>query len=196
MEMCKEDLLCLLLRDGAMNRTCARGSMNQLLDALAYLQNKGIAHRDVKLENLLVAASEQRPPNLKLCDFGLARQCGRLLGCATYIGSADYLAPEVRIRDVGREDGFACDIWSCGVVAYVLLIVESPYAEEEDLSSRTQGCLVPDVRLHAGGHPTPASFIQACMSVLPSERKEPVELAQMLWQAAESPIDAGHHKAS
>ena len=106
LEMCTEDLLYRLQRDGAMDRPHGRAYMVQLLRALAYLQKQEVAHRDVKLENLLVTASPLIHVDLKLCDFGLARRCSRLMGCATFIGSADYLAPEVRRCTEGRTYGF------------------------------------------------------------------------------------------
>ena len=121
------------------------------------------------------------PDVLKLCDFGLARKCSRLVGCATFIGSADYLAPEVRLCAEGRTYGFTCDIWSCGVVAYALLTAESPYADDADAWTRSQGCFEPDERVFQG-EPTPASFIRSCMIVLPQERKDPVALSDMLWR--------------
>ena len=182
MEKCQEDLFRRLYRDGAMNRVNARAYMFQLLEALAYLQLQEIAHRDVKLENLLVAASSVGSPDLKLCDFGLARRCQRSLGCATFIGSADYLAPEVRKSPEYRNYGFICDSWSCGVVAYALLTALSPYKDDENTLARSQGLFEHDERVVVGGEPTPASFIQSCMSVVPDERKDPVALADMLWR--------------
>ena len=182
MEKCQEDLFRRLYRDGAMNRVNARAYMFQLLEALAYLQLQEIAHRDVKLENLLVAASSVGSPDLKLCDFGLARRCQRSLGCATFIGSADYLAPEVRKSAENRNYGFICDSWSCGVVAYALLTALSPYYnDDENTLTRSQGLSEHDERVVAGGEPTPASFIRSCMSVVPDERKDPAALADMVW---------------
>lgn len=181
-EMCTEDLLHRLQRDGPMGRVTGRAYMVELLGALEYLQRHRIAHRDVKLENLLVVASPLMPDVLKLCDFGLARKCSRLVGCATFIGSADYMAPEVRPCAEGRTYGFACDIWSCGVVAYALLTAESPYADDADTWARSHGSLMPDARVVEGDDPTPDSFIRSCMVVAPHRRKPPRALADMLWQ--------------
>ena len=119
-EMCSEDLLHRLLDRGPMDEKTGRKHMAQLLTALSYVHSQQIAHRDVKPENLLVWTSSVEPEVLKLCDFGLAHTCSRLEGCTTFIGSADYLAPEVWHYAAGRTYGFACDIWSCGVVAYAL----------------------------------------------------------------------------
>ena len=123
---------------------------------------------------------------LKLCDFGLARKCSQLVGCATFIGSADYLAPEVRPYARDRTYGFACDIWSCGVVAYTLLTAETPYADDADIWARSFGFLVPDARVVEGGDPTPDLFIRNCMVMGPHGRKPPHELAHMLWNEAKT----------
>ena len=182
MEMCTEDLLHRLQRDGPMGRVTGRCYMVQLLEALAYLQQHRIAHRDVKLENLLAAVSPIMPDVLKLCDFGFARKCSRLVGCTTFIGSADYLAPEVRPCSEGRTYGFACDIWSCGVVAYALLTALPPYEDDTNTWTRSQGCFMPDWRLVEGSDPTPESFIRSCMVVDSHQRKPPRALTDLLWQ--------------
>ena len=182
LEMCSEDLLNRLLNSGPMDRMAGRAYMAQLLEALSYVHSKQIAHRDVKLENILILTSSVRPEVLKLCDFGLAHRCSRLEGCMTFIGSADYLAPEVRPYAEGRTYGFACDSWSCGVVAYALLTAEPPYADDTDPWVRSHGLLVPNARLFEGADPTPHSFIRACMVMGPQGRALPWSLMHLLWQ--------------
>ena len=121
--------------------------MTELLKALAYLHDQQIAHRDVKLENILVIVSQLKPDVLKVSDFGLARICSRVAGCETLVGSKDYLAPEVR----EKKYGYACDLWSLGVVAYAMLTALSPYADDADNRARLRGSIEPDDRVGAGG---------------------------------------------
>ena len=180
MELCAEDLLQLLLRDGPLGRAASRTCVSELLCALAYLQTHRVAHRDVKLENLLLAASPCQPGALKLGDFGIARHCDSLCGCTTHIGSADYMAPEVQVHE-GREYGFVCDIWSCGVVAYACLTALPPYEEINYDSARRAGIVMPDERVDAGGWPHPCKFIRRCLVVSPAERPCPTDLAESLW---------------
>ena len=181
-EMCSEDLLRRLLDCGPMDRPTGRVYMQQLLEALRYVHTRGIAHRDVKPENLLLSTSTTESDVLKLCDFGLAHRCSRLDGCATFIGSADYVAPEVRLSAVGRTYGFACDSWSCGVVAYTMLTAEPPYEDENDIWARSHGCFVPHKVISSGVEPTPSSFIRACMVTSPEGREPPSSLLHLLWK--------------
>ncbi|KAF5802870.1 putative protein kinase CAMK-CAMKL-CHK1 family [Helianthus annuus] len=105
----------------------ARGYFQQLIDAVAHCHSKGVYHRDLKPENLLLDSRER----LKVSDFGLSAlpQEGVDL-LHTTCGTPNYIAPEV-LRKRGY-DGAAADIWSCGVILYVLLTGYLPF-EESDL---------------------------------------------------------------
>ena len=180
--MCSKDLLQQLLDRGPMDRLTGRVYMQQLLEALRYIHTQKIAHRDVKPENLLLSASSMEFDVLKLCDFGLAHKCSRFEGCTTFIGSADYVAPEVRLYAEGRTYGFACDSWSCGVVAYTLLTAEPPYADDTNTWVRSHGLVVPHELIFRGAEPTPYSFIRACMVMSPEGRELPSSLMGLLWK--------------
>jgi len=98
-----------------------------LLEALAYIHSKGIMHRDLKPENILLA-SKVNNTDIKISDFGLARISTdyprRLPRSTSICGSDFYLAPEViKQEEYGRE----IDIWSSGVVTYVVLSGSLPF---------------------------------------------------------------------
>lgn len=134
-------LNCSTNEVGGLNEAQARVWFRQLLDALLHLQRKGVCHRDIRLDNLVLEANGK---NLVLIDFGLALRVpyadssnyggvsdvsegiGRLLMISLgQSGNLMYVPPEVIANE--PFDGFAADIWSAGVVLFVLLIGLAPF---------------------------------------------------------------------
>ncbi|KAJ4970170.1 hypothetical protein NE237_003269 [Protea cynaroides] len=111
---------------GKLNEDVARMYFKQLISAVDYCHSRGVYHRDLKPENLLL----DEKGNLKVSDFGLSalaqskHQDGLL---HTTCGTPAYVAPEVINRQ--GYDGAKADIWSCGVVLYVLLAGFLPFQD-------------------------------------------------------------------
>jgi serine/threonine protein kinase len=84
------------------------------------------AHRDVKPENILLA-SKNDDTTVKLCDFGCAKTVTGQYSLKTMAGSPEYAAPEVYEHTINRGYGEQCDLWSAGVVVYVLLAGCPPF---------------------------------------------------------------------
>lgn len=109
---------------GRLKVDVARKYFQQLISAVDYCHSRGVCHRDLKPENLLLDENE----NLKVSDFGLSalteskRQDGLL---HTTCGTPAYVAPEVINRK--GYDGMKADIWSCGVILFVLLAGHLPF---------------------------------------------------------------------
>ncbi|OMP02329.1 hypothetical protein COLO4_11189 [Corchorus olitorius] len=124
MEYCKGGELFDKVAKGRLKEDVARKYFIQLINAVDFCHSRGIYHRDIKPENLLLDDNE----NLKVSDFGLSalaeskHQDGLL---HTTCGTPAYVAPEVINRK--GYDGAAADIWSCGVVLYVLLAGYLPF---------------------------------------------------------------------
>ena len=78
--------------------------------------------RDIKLENTLLDDSLPRP-NVKLCDFGYSKNEFVDSRPKSVSGTPDYIAPEVLLND--NYDGKTADIWSCGVMLYVMMTGEA-----------------------------------------------------------------------
>jgi len=98
----------------------------QLCEALLYLHERGIVHRDLKLENLLL--KKRNSLEIKLADFGLSKlYSGQAL--QTACGTPFYVAPDVLL---GTGYGPAVDMWSVGVLIYVLLSGRLPFAADSD----------------------------------------------------------------
>jgi len=94
----------------------------QILLAVSYLHSNNIAHRDLKPENFLFSADEINSP-LKLIDFGLSQLYSDTSNMKTRVGTPYYIAPEV----LRRSYDASCDMWSVGVILYILLCGYPPF---------------------------------------------------------------------
>ncbi|OIT30383.1 PREDICTED: CBL-interacting serine/threonine-protein kinase 10-like [Nicotiana attenuata] len=126
MEYAKGGELFNKVAKGKLKEDVARKYFQQLINAVDFCHSRGVYHRDLKPENLLLDDDE----NLKISDFGLSafveskRQDGLL---HTMCGTPAYVAPEVINRK--GYDGAKADIWSCGVVLFVLLAGYLPFQD-------------------------------------------------------------------
>lgn len=114
----------------------ARWFFQQLMVAVDYCHRKGVANRDIKLENILLSEGEYLPI-LKLCDFGYSKDDVHSVA-RSMVGSVDYMAPEVLppawpkpLPPPSPYDAKLADTWSCGVVLYVLLNGMYPFQTRE-----------------------------------------------------------------
>uniref|UniRef100_A0A3Q2DHW8 Protein kinase domain-containing protein n=1 Tax=Cyprinodon variegatus TaxID=28743 RepID=A0A3Q2DHW8_CYPVA len=101
--------------------------LRSVLEALHYLHNCRIVHLDVKPENLLVAHNASGQPVVKLTDFGDAVQLNSALYVHPLLGSPEFASPELVL---GEPVSLTSDLWSLGVVTYVLLSGASPFLDE------------------------------------------------------------------
>jgi serine/threonine kinase 17 len=115
-----------LLMEERLNESETIHVTSEVLHALIYLHDKQLVHMDLKPQNLLLLG---RFPNcrIKLCDFGLMRFVDSSSVIREIIGTPDYVAPEVLDYEPLQT---ACDIWSLGVLVYVLLTGFSPFSGE------------------------------------------------------------------
>ncbi|PHT48131.1 CBL-interacting serine/threonine-protein kinase 23, partial [Capsicum baccatum] len=120
-----------IARQGRLKEDEARRYFQQLINAVDYCHSRGVYHRDLKPENLLLDSFG----TLKVSDFGLSalskqvRDDGLL---HTACGTPNYVAPEV-LTDKGY-DGTTTDVWSCGVILFVLMAGYLPF-DEPNLNS-------------------------------------------------------------
>ncbi|XP_057454906.1 CBL-interacting serine/threonine-protein kinase 9 [Lotus japonicus] len=118
------ELFDKIARHGRLKEDEARSNFQQLINAVDYCHSRGVYHRDLKPENLLLDSSGV----LKVSDFGLStysQQENELL--RTACGTPNYVAPEV-LNDRGYV-GSTSDIWSCGVILFVLMAGYLPFDE-------------------------------------------------------------------
>jgi calcium-dependent protein kinase len=103
--------------------------IQQVLRAIEYCHNVGIVHRDLKPENLLYLheGSEENNP-IKIIDFGLSQSINLNKMLSSKVGTAYYVAPEILAGKYTEK----CDIWSAGVILYILLSGEPPFNGPND----------------------------------------------------------------
>ncbi|PON66181.1 Calcium/calmodulin-dependent/calcium-dependent protein kinase [Trema orientale] len=124
MEYAKGGELFNKVAKGRLKEDVARKYFQQLINAVDFCHSRGVYHRDIKPENLLLDEND----SLKVSDFGLSAlaECKHQDGLLhTTCGTPAYVAPEVINRK--GYDGAKADIWSCGVVLYVLLAGYLPF---------------------------------------------------------------------
>ncbi|KAI1825658.1 putative serine/threonine protein kinase [Xylaria intraflava] len=130
------DLFDKIEADVGVTEDIAQVYFLQLISGVSFIHSKGVAHRDLKPENILVSESG----NLKLADFGMATMFeykDQKKLSVTMCGSPPYIAPEVlacaradkKSGDVAKYAPELVDIWSCGVILFVLLVGNTPWEE-------------------------------------------------------------------
>eukprot|EP00979_Chaetoceros_neogracilis_P006416 scaffold1307_cov260-Chaetoceros_neogracile.AAC.4 len=152
-----------------------------ILDAIAYCHDeKQIVHRDLKPENFLFASNADDAP-VKIIDFGLSRHAvlpGSMM--KTKVGTPYYVAPEVLKRKYTKS----CDIWSIGVISYILLCGYPPFYGDSD----TQ--IFDSVRAGKFDFPSPEwntisnaakDFICQLLNIDPSQRLTASQAMQHKW---------------
>ena len=102
--------------------------MKQVLSSVAYMHKKSMTHRDIKPENIMFIGLDENNLNLKLIDFGTSRKVEYKEHLRSKMGTPYYIAPEVLNHDYGIE----CDIWSCGVILYIMLCGYPPFNGSSD----------------------------------------------------------------
>ncbi|XP_073296612.1 CBL-interacting serine/threonine-protein kinase 6-like [Primulina huaijiensis] len=127
MEFVRGGELFAKIAKGRLREDPARHYFQQLISAIDFCHSRGVYHRDLKPENLLL----DEDGNLKVTDFGFSALSDHLQPDGllhTTCGTPAYIAPEV----IGKKgyDGAKADIWSCGVILYVLLAGYLPFQDD------------------------------------------------------------------
>lgn len=102
--------------------------MKQLLSAVCYIHSKGIVHRDLKPENIMLETNDHGDLSIKLIDFGTSNYFSHHQKLTLKVGTPYYIAPEVLRKDYNNK----CDIWSCGIIMYILLSGTPPFDGSDD----------------------------------------------------------------
>ncbi|KAH6853498.1 kinase-like domain-containing protein [Chaetomium sp. MPI-CAGE-AT-0009] len=179
----------------------------QLIGGVSFMHSKGVAHRDLKPENILLSESG----NLKLADFGMATMFeykGARKQSTTMCGSPPYIAPEVldcarqekRPVDGAKYSADLVDIWSCGVILFVLLVGNTPWDEP------TSGSWEFQEYVKSNGRSTDAlwgrlpgdalSLLRGMMNIEPTKRFSFAQIRQHPWYTRRNPLLTADGKVS
>ena len=113
----------LIIKNGPFTEIQASYIMHQLFSVVNYCHKMKIIHRDLKPENILVNKNDNGFVKIKICDFGTSLCFKRGEIQDKIVGSIYYIAPEVLKKKYNSK----CDLWSCGVIMYILLSGIPPF---------------------------------------------------------------------
>ncbi|PRP88920.1 hypothetical protein PROFUN_00388 [Planoprotostelium fungivorum] len=167
----------------------ARPLFRQLVDALLYCHSRKIAHRDIKLENIMYDKKKNR---VKIIDFGLCERIDSGKLCDLWCGSQDYVCPEIIKKT--PYNGFAADVWSLGTILYIMLYGELPFGFDMRVKCVSDGEEHPDIHFADERNPNTVSesakhLISSMLTVDPMKRISMEEVAKHRWTRTKSPLD-------
>ncbi|KAL8153219.1 hypothetical protein V2J09_010979 [Rumex salicifolius] len=171
------ELFDKIVNNGRLKEYEARKYFQQLINAVDYCHSRGVFHRDLKPENLLLDANGI----LKVSDFGLsalAQQVQEDGLLHTTCGTPNYVAPEV-IRKKGY-DGAKADLWSCGVILFVLMAGYLPF-EDTNLMALYKKILKADFTCPAWFSSSAKRLIMRILDPNPSTRTTIAEVIENEW---------------
>jgi serine/threonine protein kinase len=195
MEKCHARLLQALGSLPTLTEQSLPSFFSQMLAGISHCHSAGVVHRDIKPDNFMLtdaAGSEQ--PVVKLIDFGMSTcmpKNGRLIGAR---GTPPYMCPEIF---TGHGADTKADVWSFGVIVYLLLFGEFPYMPKEHSTHAMRDCIIkgnvlpsfepvqqvsaPKDRMRSHGA---VSFAKALLAREPQNRHTAEQSLHMPWMCA------------
>ncbi|ETI29685.1 STE/STE11 protein kinase [Phytophthora nicotianae P1569] len=171
-----------LSRSGALPLALVKRYSRQLCEALQYLHQNGIAHRDIKCANILLTAPKGGPDDgscadVKLADFGTFK----VVGCASLVGglkgTPHWMAPEVIRQQNMEDDGnherwFRADVWSLGCAVLEMITGQSPWQQFSNPLAAMYQIVSSDITptIPADVSAETASFLMLCLQRNPEHR--------------------------
>ncbi|UNI23624.1 Non-specific serine/threonine protein kinase [Purpureocillium takamizusanense] len=202
------DLFDKIEADVGVRQDIAQLYFIQLVSGVSFMHSKGVAHRDLKPENILLSAEG----SLKLADFGMATMFeykGQRKTSSTLCGSPPYIAPEIlacgrapdrKAPGASKYSPDLADLWSCGVILFVLLVGNTPWDEPSPSSwefneyRRNHGHSTD--ALWERAPPEALSLLRGMMSIDPSKRFNFQQVRQHPWYTRHNPLLTADGKVS
>ncbi|PRP89396.1 leucine zipper kinase [Planoprotostelium fungivorum] len=148
-----------------------RSLMRGIVSAVVYCHGKGIAHLDLKLENIMVTA----PGTAKIIDFGLCDRSDVL--CSRWVGSADYACPQILLHHSFMPE--KADVWSLGVILYIMLFCVTPF-DRADTARLLRKGRHPTMNKPEGWHTVSPAAQQLLQSMLEVDEKDRISLSGVM----------------
>ncbi|XP_030373831.1 SNF-related serine/threonine-protein kinase [Scaptodrosophila lebanonensis] len=177
----------IMKHDAGLNEDLARKYFRQILRAITYCHQLHVVHRDLKPENVVFF---EKLGLVKLTDFGFSNKFSPGQKLETSCGSLAYSAPEILLGD--SYDAPAVDIWSLGVILYMLVCGQPPFEKANDSETLT---MIMDCK-----YTVPAHITQACRHLIasmlvrdPKKRATVEEIASSAWLKKTDEPDSIEH---
>mmetsp|Transcript_33756 Transcript_33756/g.85431 ORF Transcript_33756/g.85431 Transcript_33756/m.85431 type:complete len:539 (-) Transcript_33756:1450-3066(-) len=177
---------------GRLDEDVARFIFQQLMIAVDFCHKNGKVNRDIKLANVLLQLNGNQLPLVKLCDFGFSKDKFDDSEPQTQIGTALFTAPEIFTNTQGQiYDAEAADVWSCGVVLYVMLCGGHPFLGFEDCRMKKHAQVMKLIENSVNGRlmwpegsspsPLAVDLIRHVLVSKPNERYKISDILQHPW---------------
>ena len=152
--------------------------MLELSTAVLFLHSVGIIHRDLKPENVLISKKENGDITVKLIDFGFSRVLGKLDNLNESYGTFSYASPEILNK---TPYNFKTDIWSLGVIFYLIIVGVHPFGEnEKDLKEIHHNILNAKYKIPDKVDTKMKNLIQKCLNVEAKKRPKIEDVVKIL----------------
>eukprot|EP00929_Paragymnodinium_shiwhaense_P120673 TRINITY_DN92677_c0_g1_i1.p1 TRINITY_DN92677_c0_g1~~TRINITY_DN92677_c0_g1_i1.p1 ORF type:complete len:637 (+),score=155.43 TRINITY_DN92677_c0_g1_i1:161-2071(+) len=188
MELCEGgELFDRIIESGKISEKLSADVIRQVSSALVYTHGRGIAHRDLKPENVVFCSKRPEDTSIKVIDWGLAMSfTGTKMTGA--VGSFTYAAPEVITSNNVKEYTSACDLWSLGVMTYVMMSGKPPFwgSEKNHLRNAKQEKYPMDDHQAPWKDikPEGKDFIKKLIKANPAKRMSAADCVKHPWPAA------------
>ncbi|EAY07696.1 CAMK family protein kinase [Trichomonas vaginalis G3] len=178
-------LLNYINEHGPLSEECAAPIFAQVMLALRYLhEDAHVCHRDIKAENIMFDYKR----NVRIIDFGLSNTPDAESVLRSQCGSPSYAAPEMI---VGSDYGYGCDVWSCGVVLYAMVVGHLPF-EDANFQRLAQKIIYADPEIPSSLSPPLADLLRKMLAKCPDQRLTDSQVLEHPWmiEAAKKAVEA------
>jgi len=168
------DLLRYIKKRRKLSEDEARRFFRQIVFGLGHIHSRGVLHRDIKLDNILL----DEDGSVKICDFGISKVIVKSDIIKEQCGTPAYIAPEI-ITNEGYQ-GFYADHWSLGVLLYAMLCGTIPY-KAESISELLKIIRLSPLTFSASISDNAKNLIKGLLTINPYERLSIPEILSHPW---------------